>query len=70
MKFILEAKRCFEYSLSRKKNQKALQSLSMILRAMPAKAEKQRNENIELSLERAEEAVQIGKKFFVLSRVT
>ena len=30
---------------------------------MPAKAEKQRNENIELSLERAEEAVQIGKKF-------
>ena len=34
----------------------------MILRAMPAKAEKQRNENIELSLERAEEAVQIGKK--------
>ena len=41
----------------------------MILRAMPAKAEKQRNENIELSLERAEEAVQIGKKFFVLSIV-
>ena len=36
---------------------------------MPAKAEKQRNENIELSLERAEEAVQLGKKFFVLSRV-
>ena len=32
----------------------------MILRAMPVKAEKQRNENIELSLERAEEAVQIG----------
>ena len=29
---------------------------------MPAKAEKRRNENIELSLERAEEAVQIGKK--------
>ena len=60
-KFILEAKRCFEGSLSQNRNGRALCRLSMLLRSLPAKDAKQRNENIQQSLAKAREAVEIGK---------
>lgn len=59
-KYILEAKRCFEGSLSQKTNTRALRSLSMILRSLPVQNEKQRSENIQHSLAKALEAVEIG----------
>ena len=59
---MVQAKRNFEESLKKKKNVQALCNLSMLLRSYPpAKNSKEKYDNLQLSVQKAKEAVILGK---------
>ena len=57
---MVQAKRNFEESLKKKKNVHALCNLSMLLRSYPSKNSKDKYDNLQLSVQKAKEAVSLG----------
>ena len=57
---MVQAKRNFEESLKKKKNVHALCNLSMLLRSYPSKNSKEKYDNLQLSVQKAKEAVSLG----------